>query len=333
MTRITPPKVRRLRFAPAIATALLLATTSFAAQAGCTYKKLGSIPAAWTDWRLMVDGSVNGQRMKMAVDTGAEWTTLSSDLATRLGVALGHTDRYVVGLGGKSEISVGRLEELTIGHFQRHNPRVAVAWREAGLPDVLLGADLLLQVDVELNDHEIGLFTPSACEDAPLAYWADDVPSVPIEASDKGDLRVNITVLVNGKPVRALVDTGMPSSMLDTAAARRLGANPDQSHAKWGGIGGHAMEASAATFDSIAIGPEIVRHVRLRVGDLWQGMRDDVHEMGTAGYLDGQNEMLLGADFIRSHRLLFATSQRRLYFSYLGGEVFSAPPPEPAASR
>jgi hypothetical protein len=32
--------------------------------------------------------------------------------------------------------------------------------------------------------------------------------------------------------------------------------------------------------------------------------------------------MLLGVDFVRSHHLLFAVSQRRMYFSYLGGEVF-----------
>jgi TPR repeat protein len=30
--------------------------------------------------------------------------------------------------------------------------------------------------------------------------------------------------------------------------------------------------------------------------------------------------MLLGADFLRSHRVLFAMSQKKLYFSYIGGE-------------
>ena len=33
--------------------------------------------------------------------------------------------------------------------------------------------------------------------------------------------------------------------------------------------------------------------------------------------------MLLGADFLRAHRVLFAMSQNRLYISYLGGDVFS----------
>jgi hypothetical protein len=35
-------------------------------------------------------------------------------------------------------------------------------------------------------------------------------------------------------------------------------------------------------------------------------------------------DMLLGADFLRSHRVLLAMSQRRLYFSYVGGRVFGS---------
>ena len=32
--------------------------------------------------------------------------------------------------------------------------------------------------------------------------------------------------------------------------------------------------------------------------------------------------MLLGADFLRAHRLLVAHSQRKIYFTYAGGTVF-----------
>jgi hypothetical protein len=153
-------------------------------------------------------------------------------------------------------------------------------------------------------------------------------------------MRTNITVLVNGQPVRALVDSGAPGTILDSAAARRLGVDPDDPQGqvgKSGGIGAHATSMSVATFDSIAIGPEIVRHARIQVGNLWQGLRDDVHQMSTERLIAQQPEMILGADFVRSHHLLFASSQRRLYFSYVGGEVFRAPPvpsavTEPAAA-
>ena len=42
--------------------------------------------------------------------------------------------------------------------------------------------------------------------------------------------------------------------------------------------------------------------------------------------------MLLGYDFLRSHRVLVAHSQHRIYFTYSGGPVFArAPPPVRAA--
>ena len=43
--------------------------------------------------------------------------------------------------------------------------------------------------------------------------------------------------------------------------------------------------------------------------------------------------MLLGADFLRAHRVYVAHSQRKLYFTYSGAPVFSVSPIEPAKPR
>jgi hypothetical protein len=37
--------------------------------------------------------------------------------------------------------------------------------------------------------------------------------------------------------------------------------------------------------------------------------------------------MLLGADFLRSHRVLIAHSQRKMYFTHAGGTVFQVDTP------
>ena len=39
--------------------------------------------------------------------------------------------------------------------------------------------------------------------------------------------------------------------------------------------------------------------------------------------------MLLGLDFLRAHRVLFANSQGQMYFSYNGGPVFRTPAVQP----
>ena len=43
-------------------------------------------------------------------------------------------------------------------------------------------------------------------------------------------------------------------------------------------------------------------------------------------YGQGQADMLLGADFLRAHRVLVARSQRKMYFTYAGGTVFPSNP-------
>ena len=44
------------------------------------------------------------------------------------------------------------------------------------------------------------------------------------------------------------------------------------------------------------------------------------------GVIDSQSEympdVLLGQDFLRTHHVLFAMSQQKLYVAYVGGEIF-----------
>ena len=180
------------------ALAMLMLAAAATAHAQCKYKRLGAIPAEWIDSRLTIAGSINDKPQKMVVDTGAQWTTLSEKLATRLDVSLSHASHYEVGIGGKSAISSGRLKEFSVGRFQWHKLNVAVVASEGALPDVLVGADLLLENDVELDGKQMVFFTPSGCDDASLAYWADDVPWVPTTPVVNKDLRANIVVQVNG---------------------------------------------------------------------------------------------------------------------------------------
>ena len=46
-------------------------------------------------------------------------------------------------------------------------------------------------------------------------------------------------------------------------------------------------------------------------------------------------DMLLGADFFRSHRVYISKSQKKIYASYMGGPVFDThrSPETPAASK
>lgn len=317
-----------------LAVAALLLATAAATQAQCKFKRIATIPVEWRDARLTLDGSINGTPLRMAVDTGAMQTVVSGALSERLKLTPVHVNNAQLGLGGRSEMSMARLDEFSLGRFQWNHMKVAVVWQSKGLPEVLVGAPLLFARDVELTDKAITYYTAEDCDDAPLGYWADDVPWLPMASSRGEDQRVSVTVQVNGVPVRALVDSGAPSSMIDAAVARRLGFHPEDPALAVGsmyGIGEHESPVSVITFDTVAIGPEIVRKARIQVADMWGSIHADTRPSERGDFLDDADHMILGADFIRAHHLLFASSQRRLYFSYLGGDVFLAPPPHAPA--
>ena len=95
---------------------------------------------------------------------------------------------------------------------------------------------------------------------------------------------------------------------------------------KINGVGSRAVEAGVARFDSFSIGGELIRNPEIVVTPLWGAFQADSNNMRTAALVREQPEVILGADFLSSHRVLLAVSQRRFYFSYLGGPVFSRSP-------
>ncbi len=318
-----------------LAVAALLLATAVAAQAQCKFKRIATIPIEWHHDRLTLDGSINNTPLRMTVDTGSMQTVLAGEMSERLKLTPVHINNFQVGVGGRSEESMVRLDEFSLGRIQWTHMKAVVAWQAEGMPDVLVGAPLLFGRDVELDDKAISYYSAEGCDDAPLGYWADGVPWLRMESASADDQRVFVTVNVNGTPVRALVDSGAPSSVLDAAVARKLGFHPEDPAlvvGSMGGIGEHKNPVSVLTLDSVAIGPEIVHKARIRVADMWASVKADTRPSERGDFLDQAEGMVLGADFIRAHRLLFATSQRRLYFSYLGGEVFSAPKPGAAAA-
>ena len=77
-----------------------------------------------------------------------------------------------------------------------------------------------------------------------------------------------------------------------------------------------------ADLDTLSVGGEVVRHPKIRVGNMFAKA---VYER--TGRLTGERattpDMLLGLDFVRAHRLLVAPDQNVVYFTYAGGPVFA----------
>jgi hypothetical protein len=72
-----------------------------------------------------------------------------------------------------------------------------------------------------------------------------------------------------------------------------------------------------ARFDTVAIGNELIRDPKLRMQDYVADMARSRQE---------PPDLILGADFLKTHRVFVSRSQDKVYFSYTGGQVFSGAP-------
>ncbi len=135
---------------------------------------------------------------------------------------------------------------------------------------------------------------------------------------------------VNGQPVQAQLDSGAGTTVLNKVDAARLGVTPDTPGVVAVGIGGgmgpKAMQLWNGPFASFTIGNETIRDTTIRFADLWKQM---THTTGSRAkqLLDVMPGMLLGSDFLRSHRVLISHSQHKMYFTYAGGPVFAIDDP------
>ncbi|HEY0198907.1 MAG TPA: aspartyl protease family protein, partial [Rhodanobacter sp.] len=137
---------------------------------------------------------------------------------------------------------------------------------------------------------------------------ADTVP-----ADNSKDRRTFLKVTINGKQVRALLDSGAYATVLSRRAAERVGIDlnaPDVEVGSNGiGVGARSVRTWTVRIDSFSVGTETIQHSQMQVID------------GSMG--EDQTDMLLGADFILAHHMFIANSQRKVYFTYNGGRVFA----------
>jgi hypothetical protein len=332
----------RLLLAAWVATCLVFAATTVGAASKCILVKVADWPVRLERNQLVVDGAINGQKIGVTLDTGAETMILRS-AADRLGL----TRRQLMGvrlfgIGGESHVDEAVVEEFKIGESTHKNLRMLVAGELdfGDRIDAIVGEDFLGQADVEfdLPHHAVRLFQPKDCEGVLLAYWAaQGANEIAMEPFYSDEPRIVVMVQINGQPTRALLDSGAYASVLDKWAAERLGITPDSpgvlAGGKSGGLGGKSVDFWIAPLQSFSIDGETIRDTTIRFADLW---KDATYTAGSRlpRKIEGTPTMLLGADFLRAHRVFVAHSQRKVYFTYEGGPVFQTTrPPGPRSAR
>ena len=302
-----------------LAAGALLACAGSAWADGCTLAKYGTLSVEMIGERPTTLVKVNGAVARFAIDTGAWFNFMSRANADALGLrpVPAPFGFRMGGIGGSADAEIARIKDLGFLDTDLHNVDFVVGGSDAG--EGSLGANLLdfADLEIDLTHGKVTLFKTDGCRKAELAYWvkeggtynvADLHPSVNLN-----DRRSFVDVTINGKTVRALLDSGAVATLLDRRAAEHVGIDLHGPGVKAGGpvrgIGARTYQSWIVPIDTFSVGTETIQHSEMLVMD------------GNFG--DGSTNMILGVDFMLAHHMYISNSQRKLYFTYNGGRVFS----------
>ena len=306
------------------------------AEKTCQLRQIGELPVT-VDGQATVEARIDGQPARMMIDTGSAMTLLTRPTARRLGLALRqYRGVEFYGIGGKEPMESARLKEFKVGDMvARDYDMVVTGGENLGDAQGLLGAYFLLQADVEFDfpDGKVRFFKPQDCQGDQVVYWGKAYSVVPMVGTTNNE--IEISVLLNGKPTPAEMDTGMPATLVTLEGAAKAGVTPTSdgvsAAGRLGGMGPNQVKVFAGVFSTFAFGDETIRNARLEIADPFHDDKDVPTNSHIGVSAVEEPRMLLGADFFRSHRVYVARGQRKVYVSYVGGPVFSGPTAPPAA--
>jgi clan AA aspartic protease (TIGR02281 family) len=284
---------------------------------GCQLKEYGTLPVEMIGNRAITTVKINGADTHFILDTGAFFNTMSNANALSLGLKLelAPFGFRVNGVGGSASVQQAHVKQFGILGTTLENIDFIVGGSDAG--HGLLGANLLDVADLEIDlaHGKMTLFKADHCDKASLAYWVKDgqYNVADIESSDhKGDRRTFFNVTINGKKVRALLDSGAVATVLSRDAAERVGIDLNapgvRAGGKSSGIGAKVMKSWIVNIDTFSVGTETIQHSQMQVID---------------GNIGNNTDMLLGVDFLLAHHMFIANGKRKAYFTYNGGRVFT----------
>jgi predicted aspartyl protease len=257
---------------------------------------------------MFVQVKFNDQPATMVVDTGAERTILTETAVTRLRLRrdLRHAGN-TTGIGGTSASYQAALDDFALGVFALPVKTVSVGTfvlPDIGetKPDGLLGADILLafDLDIDLPDHTLTVYRARPCTDS-RPPWS--FPYRTVEGVTLWRDRLMLPLTINNVVGRAILDTGAQRTVVRPDFAGRAGVSGDMLNNDPSNTMRGASREQATfrmhRFDTVRIGNELAHNVPLPVVQL----------------PNAQEDALIGGDFLHGRRIWLSAASRQVFFT------------------
>jgi hypothetical protein len=281
------------------------------AAVACDVVARASVPLDVSGAHGLVTALLNGEPARLILDTGAERSLVTPGAVRRLGLAL---DPWVgttlMGIGGLERHQNAAPRSFELGGVSLRHPTMfhdsslAVGQlpigRLGGQPvDGLLGRDFLAGFDVliDVPGRRLTLYQVTACSGRFLPWRTPYAAVATLPAYRQA---LVIPVEVDGRALRAMLDTGASRTLITAPGMARLGLTAERLAGDRGGIargiGRNGVTVQAHRFDTMQVGGAVERGPVLLVAP--------VHVVPTV-------DMLLGLDWMQSHEiwLSYATMQ------------------------
>lgn len=306
------PFPRHLVFASSMA--LMAVVSAFApqpasgAEGACKHERVARLPLRNDAGFLNAPVEINGHPASMIVDTGSEGSLISPEGADQFGLSLDPSVHTVVrGTGGLGRLVPNVIvQSFKMGGLETGPLSIPVGYLP-GKPQTqppiegLVGGDLLSRYDVEFDVAGGWLTfwdtskTSAVC--AGPQDWHVIYRALPMQFDGR---RVTIQVELDGKPLKALVDSGARSRIVSEAVVARLGVTSTMLEADPGGI------------TSGVDGHRQVYHWH-KFRSLKYGLEEEKAPVLTVAPIQDSVDMLLGSDWFAAHKVWISYRTGKLY--------------------
>lgn len=164
----------------------------------------------------------------LIVDTGGVRSTLYESVAKEMKLAPPVEDSFrEVGVGGYVADKAVTVPNLSFGVVTFHDATFQFMPDDRPLPlpdnDIAgtLGPTHLMSFDVEFDFHNgiMNLYAQDHCT-GQVVYWAKDYVTVPFEI--EGLTHITFPMMLDGKKISVMLDSGAPDTVLNMSEAKRL---------------------------------------------------------------------------------------------------------------
>lgn len=260
-----------------------------------------------TNGRPHIPVVVENRTAIMLFDSGAETSSIIEQAAEMLRLPLDSNRRSLITtLAGRSVRPNVLVNHLVTGplDFGRQSltvmPNGGPLTANGQLIAGIIGMNLFGAFDIQLDlaRHVMALYPPAACIPAEPPWPPGSYET--LEVTPTQGHRILLPVQLDSRRLTAMLDTGADAEVLTRQAAERIGMGTvqiDNGQISHGiAAGDQAYTSRIFHFDTFSVGGEVYRDVTFPVADF-----------------EGGGDMILGVNWMQSHRLFISGASHRLF--------------------